>query len=209
PPLPMVKWSLRNNVNYQQSGLLLALGDMADRRQHFLEQFYLLGKRSIAKAANEGPAAWVFDGAQKRQGQLTDLMALLRTHGVEVQVADAPFTLKTDWPPEKEKGAPASSPAGQAPSSAPEKPVAFAKGSFIVRMDQPYSRLADTMLDTQYVRGTEQVYDDTGWTLGLLKNVDFKRVANPEVLKVAMHPWDGAAVSGRGTDIGGSTQLSA
>ena len=69
----------------------------------------------------------------------------------------------------------------------------FAKGSFIVRMDQPYSRLADTMLDIQYVRSDERVYDDTGWTLGLLKNVEFKRVANPEVLKVAMHPWDGVA----------------
>jgi hypothetical protein len=214
PPLPTVRWSLRNNVNYQQSGLLLALSDMADRRQHFLEQFYLLGKRSIAKASNEGPAAWVFDGAQKRQGQLTDLMALLRTHGVEVQVADAPFTLKTEWPPEKPEksekpasaddaksvAAPASG-ADRRPGAAaatPEepkqaKPVTFAKGSFIVRMDQPYSRLADTMLDVQYVRSTEQVYDDTGWTLGYLKNVDFKRVANPELLKVAMHAWDGAA----------------
>ena len=187
PPLPTVRWSLRNNVNYQQSGLLLALGDMADRRQHFLEQFYLLGKRSIAKASNEGPAAWVFDGAQKHQGQLTDLMSLLRTHGIEVMVADAPVTLKTEWPPEK---APADD---KDKKSEPAKPVTFAKGSFIVRMDQPYSRLADTMLDIQYVRSNEQVYDDTGWTLGYLKNLDFKRVANPEVLKVAMHAWDGAA----------------
>src|SRR5947209_9241744 len=53
PPLPTVRWSLRNNVNYQQSALLLALGDMADRRQHFLEQFYLLAKRSIAKASHQ------------------------------------------------------------------------------------------------------------------------------------------------------------
>jgi hypothetical protein len=57
-------------------------------------------------------------------------------------------------------------------------------------MDQPYSRLADTMLDVQYVRGEEKVYDDTGWTLGYLKNVDFKRVANPDVLKVPMHLWE-------------------
>src|SRR6266849_252760 len=176
PPLPTVKWSLRNNVNYQQSGLLLALSDMADRRAHFLDQFYLLGKRSVAKATTEGPAAWVFDGAQKRQGQLRDLMALLHAHGVEVNVADAAFTMKTDWPPKSE-----------------EKAAAFAKGSFIVRMDQPYSRLADTMLDIQYVRGDEKVYDDTGWTLGYLKNVEFKRVVNPEVLKVAMHAWDGGA----------------
>src|SRR5437763_1525555 len=174
PPLPTVKWSLRNNVNYQQSGLLLALSDFADRRQHFLEQFYLLGKRSVAKAANAGPAAWGFDGAQKRQGQLNDLMSLLRTHGVEVQQSDAPFSVAVDWPP-----------------SAKKEKTDFAKGSFIIRMDQPYSRLADAMLDVQYVRSDEKVYDDTGWTLGYLKNVDFKRVANPDVLKVPMHLWAG------------------
>jgi hypothetical protein len=175
PPLPAVNWSLRNNVNYQQSGLLLALSDFADRREHFLEQFYLLGKRAIGKAANEGPAAWVFDGAQKRQGQLVDLMNLLRMHGIEVQVADAPFSVDPSWPPAAKKEA-----------------VNFAKGSFIIRMDQPYSRLADAMLDVQYVRSDEKVYDDTGWTLGYLKNVDFKRVANPAVLKVATHAWNGA-----------------
>src|SRR5207253_624813 len=172
PPLPTVKWSLRNNVNYQQSGLLLALSDMADRRAHFLEQFYLLGKRSVAKATNEGPAAWVFDRGQKRLGNLYDLLNLLVQHGIEVQTSDAPFTLKANWPPKTE-----------------EKAVTFAAGSFIVRMDQPYSRLADTMLDTQYVRSDEKVYDDTGWTLGYLKNVEFKRVANPDVLKVPMHLW--------------------
>jgi len=202
PPLGTVKWSLRNNINYQQSGLLLALSDFADRRQHFLDQFYLLGKRSIAKAANEGPAAWVFDGAQKRQGQLTDLMNLLRMHGIEVQQSDAPFSIAVNWPPpiaSERKPDAASKPASEGavapPKHDPSQPVNFAKGSFIVRMDQPYARLADTMLDVQYVRSDEKVYDDTGWTLGYLKNVDFKRVANPDVLKVAMHEWTGGTAT--------------
>src|SRR5207253_90529 len=168
PPLPTVKWSLRNNINYQQSGLLFALSDMAERRQHCLEQFWLLSKRSVAKATTEGPAAWVFDGAQKRQGQLRDLMTLLRMHGVEVNVADDAFAVKSNK---------------------------FAKGSFVVRMDQPYSRLADAMLDTQFVRSDEKVYDDTGWTLGYLKNLDFKRVVAPDALKVKMHAWDGSAAA--------------
>src|SRR5205823_3741002 len=135
PPLPKVTWSLRNNVNYQQSALLFGLEYVAENRQHFLEQFWTLGKRAVAKATTEGPAAWVFDGAQKRRGNLHNLLSLLQTHGVEVSVLDAPF----------------------------EKLPA---GSFVVRMDQPYSRLADAVLDTQYVRGEERVYDDTGWTLG-------------------------------------------
>ncbi|HVR39068.1 MAG TPA: M14 family zinc carboxypeptidase [Thermoanaerobaculia bacterium] len=186
PPLPTVRWSIRNNVNYQQSALLFALSDMADRREHFLEQYWLLGKRSIAKAANEGPAAWVFDGAQKRQGQLRELMALLRTHGIEVNVADEAFSMMTNWPPP----APAKKDDDKKDEKKEEKkpePEKFAKGSYIIRMDQPYSRLADTLLDVQYVRGEDRVYDDTGWTLGYLKNLSFKRVANPDVLKVKMH----------------------
>jgi hypothetical protein len=160
PPLPTVKWSLRDNINYQESALLFGLSYVAENRQHFLEQFWTLGKRAVAKASTEGPAAWAFDGGQKRQSNLRDLMALLQKHGVEVHVLDAPF----------------------------EKLPA---GSFVVRMDQPYSRLADAVLDTQYVRGEERVYDDTGWTLGYLKNVEFKRVVDLAILKVPMHLFSG------------------
>jgi hypothetical protein len=201
PALPTVRWSLRNNINYQQSSLLLALADMAKNRRHFLEQFWTLSKRSVAKAANEGPAAWVFDGSQKRQGQLYELMTVLRNHGVEVHVADREFSVANVWPP---GGAPRPSAAGPQPATpkstaegggAPPSDLKFPKGSIIIRMDQPYSRLADTLLDVQYVRSDEKVYDDTGWTLGYLKNVQFKRVINPEVLKVPMKLWDPAATS--------------
>ncbi|HUL77962.1 MAG TPA: M14 family zinc carboxypeptidase, partial [Vicinamibacteria bacterium] len=205
PPLPTVKWSLRNNVNYQQSGVLLALSDVASRRVHFLEQYWTLAKRSVAKARTEGPAAYVFDGSQKRKGQLRDLMSLLRAHGIEVHTADKAFTIKPGWPPAAPAPAGASAPAedkpgekpGEKPAGGTTKPAAkdealsFAASSFVVRMDQPLSRLADTLLDTQYVRGDERVYDDTGWTLGHTRNLKWSRIVNPDVLAVPMHPWDG------------------
>ena len=172
PALPTVTWSLRNNVNYQQSGVLLALKDMADNRARFLERYWEMGKRAVGKASNEGPAAWVFDASQKRTEQLHALMDLLRRQGIEVHVADEAFSMTTNWPPPKD--------------DKKAEPVKFAKGSFIVRMDQPYSRLADTLLDVQFVRGDERVYDDTGWTLPYLYNVIAHRVANPEVLKLKM-----------------------
>ncbi|HEX2833873.1 MAG TPA: M14 family zinc carboxypeptidase [Thermoanaerobaculia bacterium] len=183
PPLPTVSWSLRNNVNYQQSGVLFALNDMARNRERFLQRFYDMGKRSIAKATTEGPAAWVIDGEQKRQGQVRELLSLLQRQGIEVHQADEAFSMTTNWPPQKSSAA----------ADKKAEPVKFAKGSYIVRMDQPYSRLADTLLDVQYVRGEERVYDDTGWTLGLLKNVGVQRVVNPDVLKVKMHPFTAAA----------------
>ena len=207
PALPEVRWSLRNNINYQQSALLFALHDMARNRERFLERYWTMGKRAIAKAANEGPAAWVIDGAQKRQGQVHELLALLERHGIEVHVADAAFSLRTLWPPAKAPddaenspevaGSESRDPKREAPRNSqpatPNKPAdpvetKFAKGSYIIRMDQPYSRLADTLLDVQYVRGEERVYDDSGWTLGYLFNVDVTRVANPDVLKVKMRP---------------------
>jgi len=201
PALPEVRWSLRNNVNYQQSGVLFALHDMAQNRERFLERFWTMGKRAVAKAANEGPAAWVIDGAQKRQGQVHELLALLERQGIEIHVADTAFSVTTNWPPVKptdEQSAAksdAKNDAKKAEKNAEKnkdakkpEPPKFAKGSYIIRMDQPYSRLADTLLDAQYVRGEERVYDDTGWTLGYLFNVDVTRVANPEVLKVKMTP---------------------
>ena len=184
PPLPEVRWSLRNNVNYQQSALLFALHDMAQNRERFLDRFWTMGKRAIAKPQNEGPAAWVIDGEQKRQGQVRELVALLQRHGVEVHTATESFSMTTNWPPAKPD------------AKDKPQPVKFAKGSYIVRMDQPYSRLADTLLDVQFVRGEDRVYDDSGWTLGYLKNVDVRRIVNPDVLKVKMtKAGDAAATS--------------
>src|SRR6185437_14246089 len=59
PPLPRVKWSLRNNNNYEETGLLVSLNYFANNRRQFLENFYEKSKRSILKARTEGPAAYV------------------------------------------------------------------------------------------------------------------------------------------------------
>ncbi|HVR43010.1 MAG TPA: M14 family zinc carboxypeptidase [Thermoanaerobaculia bacterium] len=207
PPLPQVRWSLRNNVNYSQSSLLLALSDMAKNRERFLDQFWTLSKRSVAKPENEGPAAWVFTADQKRPGLARDLFRVLDRHGIEIHVASADFTIDPQWPPakppeEEEAGDPAedSTTDDDAPESeeAQEEPqeeetnLTFPAGSWVVRLDQPYSRLADTLLDVQYVSPEERVYDDTGWTIGLLHNVSSTRVVNREVLDVPMTRWNPA-----------------
>ena len=59
PPLPRVMWSLRNNNNYIQTGLLVSLSYVANNRRQLIENFYEKSKRSILKARTEGPAAWV------------------------------------------------------------------------------------------------------------------------------------------------------
>ncbi len=47
------------------------------------------------------------------------------------------------------------------------------RGSYVIRMDQPYSRQADMLLDTQYYSTRDpRPYDDTGWTLGPLQECE-------------------------------------
>ena len=54
-------------------------------------------------------------------------------------------------------------------------------------MDQPYSRMADMMLDRQYYAASDnRPYDDTGWSVGPLRNVQTIRVTDPAVLKARM-----------------------
>jgi hypothetical protein len=75
-----------------------------------------------------------------------------------------------------------------------EKPVQLPAGSYVIRMDQPYSRMADMMLDTQYYNSTDtRPYDDTGWSLGPLRNVKTTRVTDAAILKAPMTPMSGPA----------------
>jgi hypothetical protein len=67
------------------------------------------------------------------------------------------------------------------------------KGSLVVRMDQPYCRMADMLLDKQFYRADDpSPYDDTGWTLGPLFDVNSTRVTNKVILSRTEAP--GAAI---------------
>jgi hypothetical protein len=76
----------------------------------------------------------------------------------------------------------------------------------VIRMDQPYSRVADALLDYQYWSPDDPQktpYDDTGWTFGELFGVQVARVTDPKVLtvsteRVAELPRSGG-VAGDGT----------
>src|SRR6266404_2574703 len=201
PPLPKAMWSQRNNNNYKQTGLLVSLHHFADNGQMFLKNFYLKSKRSIEKPRNEGPAAYVFPADDPRPGGQAELLRLLQGQGCEISRATAPFTVTM-----KKKAAPARpGPANRGsatPSAAasPEKKMedtesrTFPAGSYIVRMDQPYSRIADALLDYQYWSPhdpQQNVYDDTGWTFGELGNVSVVRVTDVKVLDAAMQRVSG------------------
>jgi hypothetical protein len=61
-------------------------------------------------------------------------------------------------------------------------------------MDQPYSRIADMMLDYQYWSPNDpqrNIYDDTAWTFGELGNVQVARVTDGKALDAAMEKVSG------------------
>ena len=160
PPFPRVMWSMRNNINMQQSALLFAMNFVANNTERFLNNFYLKSKRSVDKASNEGPAAYIIPGDTPRPVEAADMVNLMRLRGIEIQTADKEFTVKDQKYP---------------------------AGSYIVRMDQPYSRMADMLLDTQYYNVSDPApYDDTGWTMGAMRNVKTVRVVDKSVLSVPM-----------------------
>src|SRR6476469_333078 len=80
--------------------------------------------------------------------------------------------------------------AGDKPKSPPQPTIVqLPAGSYIVRMDQPYSRVADALLDHQYWSPNDPQktpYDDTGWTFGELFNVRVLRVVDAKVLETPM-----------------------
>jgi len=210
PPLPRAKWSQRNNNNYEQTALLISLDYFNKNSKLFLKNFYLKSKRSIEKPKNEGPAAYVFPADDPRTGNQARLLRLLQAQGCEVHRATASFTVtmkkKAAARPANRGGA-SPSPAAS-PAKAPEtEPRTFPAGSYIVRMDQPYSRIADALLDYQYwsPRDPQQsIYDDTGWTFGELGNVQVERVTDTKALSPAMERVSGEVRSPGGVSGTGS-----
>ncbi|PYO10574.1 MAG: hypothetical protein DMD30_02565 [Gemmatimonadetes bacterium] len=233
PPLPKVKWSLRNNNNYEQTGLLVSLSYFANNRQQFLENFYEKSKRSILKARAEGPAAYLFPADDRRPGAQAHLLRILQKQHVEISRATAPFSAMVPIPrPRPTPSAPVPSrvrpgdsvsradstrvadsvrraDSTRAPDSVKQQTTPFdtlplsvqrtelrqfPAGSYIIRMDQPYSRIADALLDYQYWSPDDPQrtpYDDTGWTFPESFAVRSVRVSDPKVLAVPMESVSG------------------
>src|ERR1051326_7559062 len=77
PPLARALWSMRDNTNYQQSAILFSLDYLAGARQEYSRNFYLKSQRAIAKAKNEGPAAYVLPANDPRPQLQAELVNLL------------------------------------------------------------------------------------------------------------------------------------
>jgi hypothetical protein len=175
PPLPTVMWSQRDNNNYEESALLSTLAYFSRNTHHFLENYYRKSKRSVEKPTLDGPAAYVLPADAAELNRQLQLLNVLKLQHVEVQQLSAAMT--SSVPPAKR---------GEKPTT-----QTFPGGSYVVRLDQPYSRVADALLDKQYWAPDDpqkHPYDDTGWSFTQLFNVKAVRLTDAAVLKAPMTP---------------------
>ncbi|HLK32983.1 MAG TPA: M14 family zinc carboxypeptidase [Terriglobales bacterium] len=142
-PLPpqssQVKWSARDNLNYQETAALAALDYSADHAQHMLQNFYKKGWDSWQKGLHEPPYAFLIPADQGDPTRVAQMVGRLLKQHIEVGRALAPIQLSDSR---------------------------FPAGTYVVRMDQPYRNYAVDLLTPQrYPKGGNEPYDDVSWEL--------------------------------------------
>jgi len=155
-----VQWSGRANINMQESAILIAMNAVAKNKEMFLENYYAKNKMMIEQGKTRAPFAFVIPAQQRRRLEAADLMNAMRREDVEVHTAREAFTIGK---------------------------IQVAAGDYIVRLDQPYGGLVNTYLGTQwYPEENPRPYDDTGWSLPLLHNVQCFKVDDKAVFDKPM-----------------------
>jgi len=163
PPYKEVEWSMRNNTNYMQTGVLSALQLTSQFPKIVLENFYKKSRNSIEAVKKDGPAGFVIP-PNDDPTRVQFLVNTLRLQGIEVGRTTAETKLKEGT---------------------------FPSGSFIVKLDQPYGRLAKILLEKQnFPDPSLRTYDDTGWTMGLMTQTEVKEIADKAILTVTTIPVD-------------------
>jgi hypothetical protein len=160
PPYREVTWSMRNNTNYMQTAVISALQYASSFPEVITENFYRKSRNSIESGKKDAPHAFIVPAGQKDQTRVRQLLSMLQLQGIEISRATGDLTLSD----------------GKYPA-----------GSFVIKRDQPYGRLVKTLLEKQtFPDATLRTYDDTGWTMGLMLQVDVKPTADKAILAAAV-----------------------
>ncbi len=170
PPGAAASFSRRNNTNYMQTGVLSALQLTASFPNLIVENFYLKTKNSIESGKKEAPHGFVIP-VQRDMTRVAELINLLRIQRIEV---------------------------GAATSEIKTSAGTFPAGSYVIKRDQPYGRLAKNLLEKQSYPDPElRTYDDSGWTMGLAMHVEVKEINDRAILDVATRAVDTVTLQGK------------
>ncbi len=158
-PAGEVDWSIRNSINYAQTGVLTALELTSKFPQMVVENYYKKSSNAVKRGADKPPHAFVIPGGQRDQTQVDRVANLLRRQAIEVHRATTEIKVKAGT---------------------------FPAGSYIVKLNQPYGPLAKTLLEKQtYPDPSLTTYDDSAWSMGLANNIEVKTIEDKSVLDAA------------------------
>ena len=159
PPEQELRWSMRNNTNYMQTGVLASLQLAARNTDTLLMNFWQKGFNSLEKGRTRPPHAFHIPASQRDKAKLHHLLWLLDRHAIELHRAEEDLALGNE--------------------------VTVRAGDFVVRMDQPYRNFAKTLLSRQDFPedAAHGPYDDIAWSLDLMLGIDARAIDDPAVLE--------------------------
>ena len=170
PPGAANNFSRRNNTNYMQTGVLSGLQLTSMFPNLVVDNFYRKTQNSIDAGKNDPPHGYVIP-VQREMTRVAELVNILRIQRIEI---------------------------GQATAEIKTTDGTFPAGSYIIKRDQPYGRLAKNLLERQqYPDPTLRTYDDSGWTMGLTMMVDVKEIKDKAILTVPTTPVKQVALKGK------------
>jgi len=139
PPPHEVTWSARDNLNYQETGALIALEDAATHSKEMLHNFYRKSWDSWQKGLTQAPYAFLIPADQGDPARVAQMVGRLMAQHIEVSRAESAIQLKDG---------------------------SYPAGTYVVRLDQPYRNYAVDLLTSQrYPKDGEPPYDDVSWEL--------------------------------------------
>jgi hypothetical protein len=157
-PIPtnaVQNFTRRDNTNFMETGVLSGLQLTSMFPQLVLENFYIKTRNSLTAGAAKAPYGYVFP-VQRDMTKVATLINILRAQGIEV---------------------------GQLSASVKSGTETFPAGSYLVKLNQPYGRLAKNLLEKQdYPDPALTTYDDSGWSMGFAFNVDVREVKDSTIL---------------------------
>ncbi|NJC09002.1 M14 family zinc carboxypeptidase [Polymorphobacter fuscus] len=171
PAYRNVMWSMRNNTNYMQTGVLTALQLASNFPAVILENYYQKNANGVKVGRTRAPHAYVIPAGQADQSRVKFVVDQLKLQGIEV---------------------------GRATGAIKVKEGAYPAGSLVVKLDQPYGRLAKTLLKVQdnFPNENLMTYDDAAWTMGLMTGTKVVEIADKSVLEVPTTPVDTMELAG-------------
>jgi len=162
PPYKKVLWSMRDNTNYAETGVLNSLQFISTFPQVILQNFYTKSRDALTAGTKEAPYGYVIPSDQQDPTRVAFVVHILRMQGIEV---------------------------GRAKSQVKLSDGTYPAGSLIVKTDQPYGPLAKTLLQKQVDPDPElNTYDDSAWTMGLMTNTVIKSTDDIAVQAVPVDP---------------------